>query len=46
MKTVLLLAIKDLRVLLSNKGNVFWVFGFPVMFALFFGDENRRSGHG
>ncbi|MGD2093653.1 MAG: ABC transporter permease [Phycisphaerales bacterium] len=37
MKKVLLLAVKDLRVLLSDKGNIFWVFGFPVMFALFFG---------
>jgi ABC-2 type transport system permease protein len=37
MKMALFLAVKDLRVLLSDKGNVFWVFGFPVMFALFFG---------
>jgi ABC-2 type transport system permease protein len=37
MKKVLFLAVKDLRVLLSDKGNIFWVFGFPVMFALFFG---------
>jgi ABC-2 type transport system permease protein len=46
MKTVLLLAIKDLRVLLSNKGNVFWVFGFPVMFALFFGAVYSGIGKG
>ena len=37
MKKVLFLAIKDLQVLLSDKGNIFWVFGFPIMFALFFG---------
>ncbi|HUU18268.1 MAG TPA: ABC transporter permease [Sedimentisphaerales bacterium] len=37
MNKALLLAIKDLRVLLSDKGNIFWVFGFPVLFALFFG---------
>lgn len=37
MKKVLFLAIKDLKVLLSDKGNIFWVFGFPVLYALFFG---------
>lgn len=37
MKKVFFLAFKDLRVLVSNKGNIFWVFGFPVLFALFFG---------
>jgi len=37
MKKILFLAVKDLKILLSNKGNIFWVFGFPVMFALFFG---------
>lgn len=37
MNKVLFLAIKDLRVLISDKGNIFWVFGFPVLFALFFG---------
>jgi ABC-2 type transport system permease protein len=37
MKKVLFLALKDLRVLFSDKGNIFWVFGFPVLFALFFG---------
>jgi ABC-2 type transport system permease protein len=37
MKKVLFLALKDLKVLLSSKGNIFWVFGFPVLFALFFG---------
>lgn len=37
MNKVLFLALKDLRVLISDKGNIFWVFGFPVLFALFFG---------
>lgn len=37
MSKILFLAIKDLRVLISDKGNIFWVFGFPVLFALFFG---------
>lgn len=37
MKKAMLLAVKDVRVILSDKGNIFWVFGFPVLFALFFG---------
>ena len=37
MNKILSLAIKDLRVLISDRGNVFWVFGFPIIFALFFG---------
>lgn len=37
MNKAILLAIKDIRVILSDKGNIFWVFGFPVLFALFFG---------
>ncbi len=46
MKMVLFLAIKDLRVLLSDKGNIFWVFGFPVLFALFFGAIYSGIGKG
>lgn len=37
MNKALLLAVKDVRIILSDKGNIFWVFGFPVIFALFFG---------
>ena len=37
MNQALLLAVKDVRVILSYKGNIFWVFVFPVLFALFFG---------
>jgi ABC-2 type transport system permease protein len=37
MKKVIFLTVKDLRVLISDRGNIFWVFGFPVIFALFFG---------
>jgi len=37
MNIIISLAIKDLRVLISDRGNIFWVFGFPVIFALFFG---------
>ena len=46
MNKVLLLAIKDLRVLLSDKGNIFWVFGFPILFALFFGAIYSSAGEG
>ncbi|MFB0553666.1 MAG: ABC transporter permease [Phycisphaerae bacterium] len=46
MKKLLFLAVKDLRVLLSDKGNIFWVFGFPVLFALFFGAIYSGAGKG
>jgi ABC-2 type transport system permease protein len=46
MKKVLFLAVKDLRVLLSDKGNIFWVFGFPILFALFFGTVYAGAGKG
>jgi ABC-2 type transport system permease protein len=37
MKKTIFLALKDLKVLLSDKSNMFWVGGFPILFALFFG---------
>ncbi|MCU0915358.1 MAG: ABC transporter permease [Planctomycetes bacterium] len=37
MAKLMALAGKDLRVLFADKGNVFWVFGFPTLFALLFG---------
>ncbi|MBN2683969.1 MAG: ABC transporter permease [Pontiellaceae bacterium] len=37
MKRIFYMAVKDLAVLVKDKGNLFWVFGFPVLFALFFG---------
>jgi ABC-2 type transport system permease protein len=37
MNKAILLAVKDVRIILSDKGNIFWVLGFPVIFALFFG---------
>ncbi len=46
MKKVLFLALKDLRVLISNKSNFFWVLGFPVIFALFFGAIYSGAGEG
>lgn len=46
MEKVLFLAIKDMQVLLSDRGNIFWVFGFPVLFALFFGAIFSGAGEG
>jgi ABC-2 type transport system permease protein len=40
------LAMKDLRVLTADKGNVFWVFGFPLLFALLFGAVYAGAGKG
>ncbi len=37
MGILLTLAIKDLRVLFRDKSSIFWVLGFPLMIALFFG---------
>lgn len=44
MKKVFFLALKDLKVLLSSKGNIFWVFSFPALFALFFGAVYSGAG--
>ena len=46
MKKVFFLAVKDLKVLLSNKGNIFMVLAFPVLFALFFGAIYSGAGKG
>jgi ABC-2 type transport system permease protein len=46
MTKLLALAFKDLRVLMANKGNVFWVFGFPALFALLFGAVYSGTGNG
>jgi len=37
MRVLLTLALKDLRVLARDRMALFWAFGFPVLFALFFG---------
>ena len=37
MKRLLCLVQKDIAVLVGDKANVFWVFGFPIAFAMFFG---------
>jgi ABC-2 type transport system permease protein len=46
MAKVIALSIKDLRVLIADKGNVFWVFGFPTIFALLFGAVYSGAGNG
>ena len=48
MKRILCLAQKDMAVLLGDRANLFWVFGFPVAFALFFGlvFSSTNSGEG
>jgi ABC-2 type transport system permease protein len=37
MRLVLLLALKDLKLLFRDKTGLFWFFGFPLLMALFFG---------
>ncbi len=46
MGKVLTLACKDLRVLFAEKSNLFWVFVFPGMYALFFGAVFSGAGQG
>ena len=46
MKKVFFLAVKDIRVLISDRGNIFWVFGFPLIFAFFFGAIYSDAGEG
>lgn len=40
------IAIKDLRILVSDKGSVFWVMVFPLIYALFFGAIFSQGGGG
>ena len=46
MDKVMTLACKDLRVLFAEKSNLFWVFFFPGMYALFFGAVFSGAGTG
>jgi ABC-2 type transport system permease protein len=46
MKQIVILAFKDLRVLFSDKSNILWVFGFPALFAMFFGAIFSSSDSG
>jgi len=44
MGTILTLALKDLRILVRDKANLFWVMFFPLLIALFFGTIFSGSG--
>jgi ABC-2 type transport system permease protein len=44
MGKIITLAKKDIRILLRDKGSLFWVVGFPLLFALFFGAIFSGSG--
>ena len=46
MRTILTLASKDLKLLFRDKFALFWVFAFPLMYALFFGSIFGDGGGG
>ena len=46
MAKLLALACKDFRVLIADKGNLFWVFAFPAIFAMLFGAVYSGAGDG
>ncbi|NLZ05722.1 MAG: ABC transporter permease [Phycisphaerae bacterium] len=46
MGKLLALACKDFRVLIADRGNLFWVFVFPAIFALLFGAVYSGAGDG
>ena len=46
MKAILTLAFKDIKLLLRDKAGLFWVIGFPLIMALFFGAIFGGSGSG
>ena len=46
MRKALSIAAKDLRILLSDKGSLFWILGFPVVYALLFGAVFSSVGQG
>ena len=51
MRAILLLALKDQKLLFRDKGGLFWTFGFPLIFAALFGAMfsgvfNASSGSG
>ena len=37
MSAVVTLALKDLKLLIRNRASLFWILGFPLLLALFFG---------
>lgn len=46
MREVLFMALKDLRILSRDKFAVFWILGFPLIYALFFGSIFGRDSGG
>ncbi len=46
MREVLFMALKDLRILSRDKFAVFWILGFPLLYALFFGSIFGRDNDG
>ncbi|HEY6558252.1 MAG TPA: ABC transporter permease [Polyangiaceae bacterium] len=46
MRAVVYIALKDLRILGRDRGALFWVLAFPVLFSLFFGAVLRAGQEG
>ncbi|MCP4594764.1 MAG: ABC transporter permease [bacterium] len=46
MKQVITIAIKDLRLLVRDRFGMFWVLGFPLIYAIFFGAIFRQGDDG
>lgn len=46
MRAALFIALKDLKLLSRDRFGCFWIFGFPLLFALFFGAVFGGSGRG
>lgn len=44
MNAILAIAFKDLRLLLRDKADLFWVLGFPILIAFFFGSIGGGGG--
>jgi len=44
MKAIWALAAKDLRLLLRDRADLFWILGFPIVMALFFGSISGGGG--
>jgi ABC-2 type transport system permease protein len=44
MQTIFNLALKDLNLMRRDKAGLFWIFIFPLIFALFFGAINNNRG--
>ncbi len=44
MRAILAIAAKDLRLLLRDKADLFWVLGFPILIAFFFGSITGGGG--